>query len=74
MRLIEDVALASTPPTRRRAFAALGNKPLTTREIALREEQCGRSAYAPARSGDHRNTTHRCYLHLGPRGDGKHTG
>jgi hypothetical protein len=40
----------------------------------LREEQCGRRAYAPARSGDHRNTTHRRYLYLGPRDDGKHTG
>jgi hypothetical protein len=34
MRLVEDIALDSTPPTRRRAFESLTDKPTATREIA----------------------------------------
>jgi predicted HTH transcriptional regulator len=34
LRMIEDIALASVPPIRRRAFELLGETPATTREIA----------------------------------------
>jgi hypothetical protein len=34
MQLVEEIALASTPPLRRHAFALLSNEPKTTREIA----------------------------------------
>jgi hypothetical protein len=35
LRLIDEIALASTPPIRRRAFGLLSPTPRTTREIAL---------------------------------------
>jgi len=35
-------------------------------EPPLCQDQCGRSADSPAGSSDHRNTTHQCYLRLGP--------
>jgi DNA-binding transcriptional MocR family regulator len=36
MRIIEDIALASTPPIRRHAFETLTETPTETREIAKR--------------------------------------